>query len=201
MEAKEGESSMKVSSSTVNLCSLKMRRIWKPEMDKIVENGDGEIEAVGQGLLLSAHEFAQGGHIDGIDMGDYDARYITPSVVLGLASIATNISLLILSSQLEVGELSPLLIAPLGSQSLMVLTLTMSSPINGLLSTVAACCPRLEEFMLWRNFEDEDEDEEEGEEEGEGKGEEEMWRAEVKEIAMLLSKLKNLRILSLHNIR
>ena len=102
---------------------------------------------------------------------------------------------------LEVGELSPLLIAPIGSQTLTTLRLTMGArSIDGLMSTVAACCPSLEEFQLFRDFEV-DEEKEEREEEEEEEGEDQRWRTEVKEVALLLSKLKSLRIMSLNHIR
>ena len=150
-EEKAGEvgSAQVMISSAVDLTAMKRgNRIWRPSTAELLnEEDDGaEIEpgsdTGNRSLLLAAHAFAKEQALDGIDLTDLDATWLSPSVVLGLAPLCTRLESLSLNAgqQLHACDIAPCLIASLGFQSLKVVSLTMEADtIDGLLVSWLSC--------------------------------------------------------------
>tara|TARA_B110000305_G_C19326872_1_gene581886 strand:- start:164 stop:946 length:783 start_codon:yes stop_codon:yes gene_type:complete len=88
-----------------------------------------------------------------------DSSSWDPSTVVSLCPYATSLSSLkLMQCSLNSLSLSPLLIAPLGKQSLLSLTLGLSltptSPsrrLDGLFTTISSCCQSLESLSVYRD--------------------------------------------------
>ncbi len=176
--------------------------VWRPP-STLREKGD---------LLADLAKFAKVTKaIRGFDLQDLS---LSASVVLSLASHATTLSELRISNcgELGISALSPLLICNVGSRSLRVLDLTLSSrqSIDGLFTTVAACCPSLVELHVSRGREsgsgvgsNEIEDRSFYEDDGEEDrvGEYDIWSTSMSAIKSMLARCPHLSILGLEGMR
>jgi hypothetical protein len=176
---------------------------------------NNQIYSDSKSLLLEAQAINATSSLTSIQLNAPACSKLTPSLVVSLSPLATGLRSLILSGSgglRSALELHPLLIAPLGNGCLTVLDLTLDCRvIAGLFETLGNCCPQLESLLIWKGRAEDDasnfmateasynSDEEEGYDRGEG--EEEMWDVDEGQFRFMLSKLRNLKTISLEKMR
>ena len=192
-----GDSTLKMSASTLSLSNAATKeqssRGWSTGDVRSRLDNDGRLDAdnVAQSLLLDARSrFDELESEDrALESFDIDASAFAPAHLTALAPLATRLVDLCLYNcfNICVVDLSPLLAASLGHGSLRSLSLTLScGDVDGLFTTVAACCPNLEELQVWRSVDDMDM---------------ERWDVQAEAIDMMLEKVVSLRTLAVESMR
>ncbi|GMH96949.1 hypothetical protein TrST_g6267 [Triparma strigata] len=140
---------LKVSSSTVNLSNISKTaaKVWRQPHSNSFDPDPVESCLVD---LHAYHGSLDGEYLEGIHWSDCDGSMFDSSHVLSLAPISTHLKTLsLMNCSVPTTSLSPVLIASLGHATLKNLNLELTCDnIDGLVGTVAACCPSLETLCL-----------------------------------------------------